>query len=152
PNNYHMYIDQDVAWNGSSSAVITAKRKDVRSDGSGSIWQAARADPFRGKRLRISAHIRTEDVPVSAGLWLRVDDLQGLAMLLRFPPWDAIGSTTDWTEYTLVVDIPEHAARIAYGIHLFGGGTLWVDDISIDTVTRDVALTAGHFPLPLDRS
>ena len=39
----------------------------------GTLVQAVRAEPYRGRRIRLSGFIRTEGANGGAGLWMRVD-------------------------------------------------------------------------------
>jgi len=52
-----------------------------------------------------------------------------------------IHGTTDWTEHSIVLDVPESATNIAFGIMLGGNGTVWFDDVSFEVVGNDVSIT-----------
>ena len=53
-----------------------------------------------------------------------------------------IEGTTQWTKYSVVLDVPEDAAAIAFGLLMAGKGQVWVDDLAFDVVGPDVASTA----------
>lgn len=64
--------------------------------GFGTLTQWFRADEYRGKRLRMTAYVRTSGVERWAGLWMRIDGKEktGLAFdnMMRRP----VKGTTDW--------------------------------------------------------
>ena len=52
-----------------------------------------------------------------------------------------IRGTSDWQAYSIVLDVPEDATRIALGGLMIGRGKLWIDEFSLETVDRDVPVT-----------
>src|SRR5262249_22806870 len=49
----------------------------------------------------------------------------------------------DWATAEVVLDVPEKATGIAFGMILFGGkGTVWIDDVKLEAVGKDVKVTA----------
>ncbi len=118
--------------------------------GFGTLTQWFRADEYRGKRLRMTAYVRTSGVERWAGLWMRIDGKEktGLAFdnMMRRP----VKGTTDWKKYEVVLDVPEEAEEIFFGFLVAGKGQGWVDDIAFDIVGKDVA-TTGLEIQPSDR-
>ena len=55
----------------------------------------------------------------------------------------AIKGTTDWTRYEIVLDVPDEAQRLAFGILLAGGGQVWMDDLKFEVVPTTVKTTGG---------
>ncbi len=55
-----------------------------------------------------------------------------------------IKGQTDGTEYSLVVNVPENATGIAFGLMLSGKGQVWLVDLSFDEVDESVALTGSY--------
>ena len=45
-----------------------------------------------------------------------------------------IKGTTDWTERSVVLDVPQGSSSINFGILLSGGGQVWVDDFAFTAV------------------
>ena len=85
--------------------------------------QTIKADDYRGKRVRLRGHVKTDGVE-RVQLWMRLDSGRGM---LGFDNMDArpIRGTTEWAAYDVVLDVPEDAAGIAYGIILAGTGRVW---------------------------
>ena len=52
-----------------------------------------------------------------------------------------IKGTSDWTRYEIVLDVPQNAAAIAFGIRLRGKGQVWLDDVQFAIVGPDVPTT-----------
>jgi hypothetical protein len=109
--------------------------------GFGTLTQAFRADAYRGKRLRMSAYVKTDGVERQSGLWMRIDGKAktGLAFdnMMRRP----IKGTTDWKKYEVVLDVPDDAEEIYFGFLVAGKRQGWVDDIAFDVVNHDVPST-----------
>ena len=109
---------------------------------SGIVLQSVRADEYRGRRVRLTGWLRTagDTADVQARLWMRVDGGRGpLASdcMLERP----VVGTRDWARYAVVLDVPRDAVGISFGAGLTGRGQLWLDDVTFETVGRDVATT-----------
>lgn len=48
-----------------------------------------------------------------------------------------IEGTTEWQRYEVVLDVPEDAANISFGISLFGTGTVWLNTVKLEVVGSD---------------
>jgi hypothetical protein len=125
---------------GTASARL---RPRVASPGGyGTLMQSILADDFRGKRLRMTALVKGEAIAGTADLWLRVQ--------APYSPGDGPGlggssfrlsRSFAWKPCEIVFDVPDAAAAIQLGIGLAGPGTLWLDDVHLDEVPRDVRVT-----------
>ncbi|MDA1053400.1 MAG: M56 family metallopeptidase [Planctomycetota bacterium] len=121
--------DAAVAHNGAASGRI--EQQDA-SGTFGSLTQSMDAEKYLGKRIKYTGYLKTNEAK-AAGLWLRVD---GKSKPLGFDNMQnrPIRGTTDWTEYHVVLDVPEEATRIVFGFLLGGSGTIWGDDLAIEIV------------------
>jgi hypothetical protein len=54
-----------------------------------------------------------------------------------------IKASTDWTKYDVVLDVPEQAEQISFGLLLTGRGETWVDDMKFEVVGKDVPTTGA---------
>jgi len=59
--------------------------------------------------------------------------------------------TTDWQQYSVVVDVPAEASALAYGFFLDGTGKLWVNSTKIETVGPEVPST-NVITKPIDQA
>ncbi|HEY1226394.1 MAG TPA: transcriptional regulator, partial [Ramlibacter sp.] len=78
---------------------------------------------YAGQRIRFRARVRTQDVSDWAGLWMRVDG-QGHPGVSFYNSQDKpIKGTTDWQERSVVLDVPQDATAIVFGVIGSGKGT-----------------------------
>lgn len=148
PADYQVGTDDQVAHSGTQSGFIASRS---RPRGPGTLMQQFRADRFRGTRLRLSAYIRTAEVEKWAGLWMRVDGPRGKILAFDNMYRRKISGTIDWRLYRIVLDVPETATAIAFGVLLAGSGRVWLDDVQFDSVGEDVTVTgAWQRVLPIE--
>ena len=137
PQNYEVSVDTTVKHSGKASARI--KFIAAKAEGFGTLMQMFKADDYRGKRVRMSAWMRSEDAD-SAQLWLRLDGAKGM---LGF---DNMGSrpvkgTSDWKKFEITLDVPAITLNIGFGGMVNGKGQAWVDDFMFEVVGQDVPST-----------
>jgi hypothetical protein len=144
PNDYEMSVDRSVFHSGKASACL----KSIVSEapGFGTLMQEFKADAFRGKRIRLSGYVRSKDVTGWAGLWMRVDGSQKEMLAFDNMQNRSIKGTTDWTRYEIVLDVPDQAQEIAFGLLLDGQGQAWMDDLKFEAVGKDVPTTGEKLP------
>lgn len=122
----------------SLAAVVRSKRS---SQGFGTLMQTVNAQPYRGKRVRMSAWVRSEISRGTAGLWFRVDGKSGTATAFDNMDDRPITGTTAWTRHEIVLDVNEDSALLAFGVLLAGEGAVYVDDFALEIVDASVATT-----------
>jgi hypothetical protein len=110
------------------------------------MMQMCRAESFRGKRLKFTGYVKTRDVAGTANLWFRVDGENGQLLAFDNMSDRPIKGTTDWKEYSVVLDVPETATALAYGIFVSGAGTAWLNDVQLIEVGSGVKSTATKLP------
>jgi erythromycin esterase len=135
---YTFGLDTRGAKQGKAAAFL---RADKPGNGA-SLTQQVQARAFAGKRVRLSAQVKTKGVATGTGIWLRVDSPDGTVgfdnMFVR-----KLKGDTDWTAAEVVLDVHEKATGLAFGIILFAGeGTVWLDDMKLEVVGPDVKVTA----------
>ena len=135
-------VDSTVAWAG---------QRSLRLEGPGGrelarITQRFPAPPATGNRLRIRARIRTEGPATEAGLWVRIDAVDGLLYVdgggaspepleRRDAAGAAPAASGQWALYELQAPVFPDAARITVGASVRGGGVAWFDAFAIDSVS-----------------
>jgi hypothetical protein len=139
PEHFDASLDHETVHSGRASGVLRSLSPQI--DGFGTLMQQASPRGYEGKRVRLSAWIKTKDVADWAGLWFRVDGAD--ARILAF---DNMGNrplkgALDWAKYDIVLDVPGEAALFAYGILLAGTGEAWLDDVALEVVGKDVPVT-----------
>ncbi len=69
-----------------------------------------------------------------------------------------ITGASDWTQHAIVLDIAAEAENILFGLLLSQQGQVWMADVRLEPVSRDVPTTdlldeiAEYFPVNLDFS
>jgi hypothetical protein len=148
-------IDHDQRAHGAASARLRPRVAVVEPTGYGTLMQSIAAAELRGKRMHLHALVRGEGVTGRGDLWLRVQ--------AAYSPGDGPGlgggscrlsGSFAWRPCDLVFDVADAGESIELGIGLAGPGTLWLDQVTLDEVSRDVPVTgvvrAAPRPINLD--
>jgi hypothetical protein len=143
-NSYDMGIDKGAGQAGNNAATIKSKKNKIK--GFGTLMQNCLPDNYLGKRVRMTAMVKTKDVSNWAGIWLRVDEKLSNNDISFDNMKDgkidrSIKGTTDWTRYEIVLDVPFDASNLAYGALLVGTGQIWFDDVKFEIVDFSVPTT-----------
>jgi len=144
PKSYDMGIDKGAGQDGKNAATIKSNTKKAK--GFGTLMQNCLPDNYLGKRVRMTAMVKTQDVSDWAGIWLRVDEKESNSNISFDNMKDgkkdrSIKGTTDWTKYEIVLDVPVNATNLAYGALLVGTGQVWFDNIKFELVDNTVPTT-----------
>lgn len=109
----------------------------------GTLSQYCSADQYLGKRVRMTGYLKSENVKNWAGMWFRVDDSKQKDLSLSFDNMSdrPIKNTTDWKKYEIVLDVPQEAGAMVFGVLLEGSGKVWISDISFEVVDQSVPTT-----------
>jgi erythromycin esterase len=142
--SYETGLDHDIRHSGNSSAFIRSKTDEPIAFGN--LMQVFEAENFRGRRVRMTAFVKSENVEKSAGLWMRVDGKEYGTIAFDNMMTRPITGTSDWKQYEVVLDLPEESADISFGVLLSGKGKIWVDDFKFDVVGQGIASTAIEAP------
>lgn len=110
--------------------------------GFGTIMKYILPDDYIGKRVRLTGNIKTSNVALNAGMWMRVDSEEEGVMLGFDNMSDRpIKGTNDWTKYEIVLDVPKGSKGIGYGVLIHETGEAWFPDLTLEVVGNDVPLT-----------
>ncbi len=120
-------------------SVNYIKSKEDHINGTGAVYRCIALEPYRGKRVRMTGWAKTINAtdPEGAGFWF-------------FGTWDGesvldnavIKGTTDWTKYSMVINISQYAYMITCGVEIHGTGEIWFRDIRFEVVDNTVPVTA----------
>ena len=116
------------------------------------IWMSEgptslRLDQLRGKRVRFSAEIRTQDVTSGCNLWIGTRAFIGDSDALEQPSFDnmearLIRGTTAWQSHAAVVDVPRQVINVSFGLRMKGTGSMWARKLLMEEVGTDVPSTS----------
>lgn len=138
PTSYDSGTDGQTQYNGHPSAYL--KSKVTVTDGFGTLMQDFSAEKYLGKRVRLTAFVKSENVADWAGLWMRVD--KGSRSVAFDNMQDRpIKGTTEWKPYEVVLDVPQDATGIFFGVLLSKTGTVWLNNVKFEVVGSDAAVT-----------
>jgi len=115
---------------------------DLDESSFGTYMTTESPSKFIEKRVRLTGLVKSSIETGWAGLWLRIDgknrnETLGFDNMQNRP----IVNSTDWTSYSIVLDIPSNAISMSYGMLLAGKGQVWFKDVSIDIVEKNVPIT-----------
>jgi hypothetical protein len=118
------------------------------------LMQSIVADAFRGGKVKLTAGIRTEDADLGT-LWMRVDRAPGSALhfdnMVTRRLNGPLKGTADWTERSIVLEVPDEATSIHYGFFLQGYGRIQARAFRLEIVSQDSETTGGadvYLPKP----
>ena len=135
PNSYTIGLDKSVFKTGSSSAFLESTDKEI--EGFGTLMQTCGANEYLGKRIKMTAYIKSENVSNWAGMWLRVDSKETKKSLSFDNMQDRpIKGNSDWTMCEIILDVPEESGTLNFGVLLSGTGKLWFDNIKFEVVDK----------------
>jgi len=141
--NYLTGIDPKCSYQGLPCAYL--RGWPTATEGFGTLAQSLYASNYLGKRVRFTAWVKSENVNSWAGLWMRIDSG---AQAREFDNMQnrAIKGTTDWRNYSVVLDVPKDATAILFGILLDKSGEVWLSGVKFETVGTDVPVTGEPTP------
>ena len=151
PANYGTGVDKDMAYEGRPSAYL--RSTVLNTGGFGTLMQSIDATNYTGKRVRLRASIKSQDLGDWAGLWMRVDKQQK-AVAFDNMQNRAIKGTQPWNDYDVVLDVPADATGISFGVLLSGAGQVWMNHVTIETVGTETEVTgsSANQNLPLSKT
>lgn len=140
PGAFAAEVDRTVAHGGQASGRLWSERAGPSDFGS--LMQTIRADEHVGRRVRLSARVRTRGIGDEAGLWMRVDG-EGTRLAFDNMETRPVTGDVDWAEHEVVLDVPRGSAGILFGVWMHGTGSVWIDDVRLEVVGPEVPAT-GH--------
>jgi len=140
PEQYEISLDRLNPHSGTTCARLSSGTKTSKRSWA-TLMQNMAPHGYLDKRLRMNFWVRTDDVQSWVQPWMRVDGALEATVSFDNMCKRYIHGTTDWTQHSIVLDVPENATNIAFGIMLGGKGTAWYDDVSFEIVGRDVPVT-----------
>ena len=138
PYKYEMGLDPTLSYD--NRPCITIKSGPEPSEFA-ALCQTFKAGPYRGKRLRFSAAVRTADVENRAALFMRVAGADDKLLAFDNMRDRPISGSNEWDHHAVVLDVAEDAEIIVFGILLSLNGQVWMADVRLDEVGQDVPVT-----------
>ena len=139
PNDFTVGTDRDVAFDGSNSVFIEGN--NPKTKGFAALTQTSNVENYLGKRVQLTFKIKSQDVSGWSGGWFRIDGAPKKTLAFDNMGNRPIKKTTDWTEYSIVLDVPKKATNMLYGVLLTGGGKVWFDNLNFEIVDKNTPVT-----------
>ncbi len=131
--SYEVGFDKKNVKMGKKSAYIASVEDEIL--GFGTLMQSCDAKNYLGKKIKLSAFIKSENVAKRAGMWLRVDSKFAKKYLSFDNMSDRpIKGDTDWIKYEIILNVPLESSDLNYGVLINGTGKVWFDQLSIEIV------------------
>lgn len=115
--------------------------------GYGTLMQTVAATPYLGKRIRLRALIKSQNVGDWAGLWMRVDKNDTTVAFDNMYS-RAIRGTQAWGGYDVVLDVPTDATSISFGVLLWGPGQVEMNQVTLEPVGAETEVTGARINQP----
>lgn len=133
PKSYEVGFDKKNVKTGKKSAYIESIEDDIK--GFGTLMQTCDAKNYLGKKIKLTAYIKSENVANWSGMWLRVDSKFEKKSLSFDNMHDRpIKGDSDWTKYEIILNVPLESSTLNYGVLINGTGKVWFDQLSIEIV------------------
>jgi hypothetical protein len=102
------------------------------------------ADTYRGKRITLNGTIKTEMNSGQAQMWLRIDGPNNTTLGFDNMNNRPIAGKSDASSYTISLDVPREAVRVAYGVLVSGAGTTWFGPLALTATETEEASSSPH--------
>jgi hypothetical protein len=110
--------------------------------GFSTLMQQVAATDYAGKRVRLSAQLRADQLAAWGGLWMRADSGQKPTAFDNMYDRPLRGSF-GWQQAEVVLDIPADATALSFGFLLNGAGQLQATQFRLEVVSNAVVPTGG---------
>ena len=127
PLSFRYYIDETHPGEGKRSLCFEPTKREPW----GKVVQAMHDGPWRGRRVRFSMLVRTENVSFTqAGMGAGVFVFAHAATLVRHDT--LVHGTSEWQRLSAEIDVPQDTRVLEVGVALIGTGRVCADDAVLE--------------------
>ena len=141
PGFYEIGVEKN-SERGGNVAFLKSTVSEI-PDGFGTIMQSFEPLDFVGKKIKLSAYLKTTNVQNWSGMWMRIDgekrEMLGFDNMNDRP----IKGTTNWSKYEIILEVPKTAKGISYGVLTTGTGEVLMDDFKFEII-KDNSTSTGY--------
>jgi len=135
-NGDKAYAYDFVTQNIKKKQVLHLRSNQESVKGWGTIMKNISSKPFKGKKIKFTASVKTEDIKGWVGLWMRVADTKTNEIYAyENMVSHAIKNTQDWRDYSIVLDVAPESDIVSYGVLLNEAGKVWMKDTKVEVFT-----------------
>jgi len=89
---------------------------------------------YLGRRVQLTGDLQVSNAFGGAGAWLRVDGSNGKPISFGTMSDRMLQGTTAWNPFSIKFDVPRDARDIAFGLWLYGPGSLWATNLKLEII------------------
>jgi len=134
-NHYRIGLDRETRHEGKSAGILESLAAESQKNHYARLVQSIDASKYHGKRLRLSAFLKTQDVTETARLSVESPHLYSDSSdaFYQEPP---LRGSNDWRRYEIEFTVPAAGVvkQIDCCVNLYGPGRVWVDDVSLEVI------------------
>ncbi|WP_222616878.1 hypothetical protein [Flavobacterium kayseriense] len=142
PVKYEMSLETPSEVSGQN--IFSIKSVVSKIDKFGTLMNTMKSDDYKGKTVKMTGYIKSNNVKKWAGLWMRVDYYGTAVLAFDNMQNRGVKRTTDWAKYEVVLFVPQEATSISYGVLLDGTGQIWFKDVNFEIVDDSVPETGPN--------
>lgn len=132
---------QVVPASGAPSAKVFSLACKPGSEGFSTLMQQIASSDYAGKRVRLSAQVRGDQLAAWGGLWMRADSGQRHGSAFDNMNDRPLRGSFGWQTAQVVLDIPADATALSFGFLLSGGGQLQATSFNLEVVPGNTPTT-----------
>lgn len=137
---------QVVSTGGASTAKVFSLDCKPGTAGFSTLMQQVAGTDYAGKRVRLSAQLRGDQLAAWGGLWMRADSGPRTSAFDNMQDRPLIRSF-GWQISEVVLDVPVDATALSFGFLLAGAGQLQATQFKLEIVSDAVPVTrSGGMP------
>lgn len=136
---------------GAPSPNVFSLHCPAGTEGFATLMQQISGVDYAGKRVRLSARVRGEQLADWGGLWMRADSAQAPGTAFDNMSDRPLRGSFGWQPAEVVLDIPADTATLSFGYLLAGRGQLQATSFQLDIVPTATPTTGQTPTRPLPR-
>jgi hypothetical protein len=139
PHDYLVGVDLKESYKGYSSAYLQSR--SAKPVGFVTLMQSIKAGSYKNQRVKLTGYLKTRFISGWSSLWMRVNDSAGKPLAFDDMRERLLVGSSEWKKVEIVLDIPPMSDEISFGFLLHGKGQVWVDNLSLTVVEKDIPVT-----------
>ena len=133
PEKYEYGLERGNDETGNIAYLKSKQETKIKPGEFGTLMQSFLPKKYLGKKLKLTANIKTKNVERWCGMWMRID---GKKKHLAFDNMKnrKIKGSNNWKQYEIVLEVPNESINISYGVLISGKGEVWMDNFNFEII------------------
>jgi serine/threonine protein kinase len=132
--NYQVGLEMK---DGEAGKIVYVRSLRPQVRGFTELKQSIDAQLYKGKRMQLSAMLKSKDVELTGNLFVRIVGKKS-EELFNGKSEPSLKGTREWHRHIIVFDVPGDSSEITFGLILQGGGSVWTDKFFFDPVDQNI--------------